>query len=87
MSGDFIRRESLGLTDFEIIMCDGDYKEGLKLLLEKIENAPAADVVEVLHGRWEQVGSIIPMYECNQCHSFSLGGNFCPNCGAKMDGG
>ena len=30
----------LGLTDFEIVMCNGDYKEALKMLLEKIEKAP-----------------------------------------------
>lgn len=48
---DYIRRSDLGLTDFEIIMCDGDYKEGIKILLEKIEKAPAADVVEVVRCR------------------------------------
>lgn len=42
-----IDADNLGLTDFEIAMCDGDYKEALKLLLKKIENAPTADVVPV----------------------------------------
>ena len=45
---DYIARSKLGLSDFEIIMCNGDYKEALKILLEKIEKAPAADVVEVV---------------------------------------
>ena len=39
--GDLIDRSKLGLTDFEIIMCNGDYKEALKMLLQKIEDAPA----------------------------------------------
>ncbi len=39
--GDLIERKAVCLTDFEIAMCDGDYKEGMKMLLEKIESAPA----------------------------------------------
>ena len=52
---DYIARSKLGLSDFEIIMCNGDYKEALKMLLEKIEKAPAADVVERRTGKWEEV--------------------------------
>lgn len=38
---DCIRRSDIGLTDFEIIMCKGDYREALKILLEKIAKAPS----------------------------------------------
>ena len=38
--GDLIDGSKIGLTDFEIVMCNGDYKEGLKLLVDKIDNAP-----------------------------------------------
>lgn len=38
-----IDADLLGLTDMEIIMCDGDYKEALKMLLDKIEHAPTID--------------------------------------------
>jgi len=38
--GNLIERKAICLTDFEIAMCDGDYKEGMKMLLEKIESAP-----------------------------------------------
>lgn len=38
--GDLIDRSKIGLTDFEIVMCHGDFKQGLKRLSEKIENAP-----------------------------------------------
>lgn len=41
-SEDCIDRSKLGLTDFEIVMCDGDYKEAFKMLLDKIEKAPNA---------------------------------------------
>ena len=38
-----IDADLLGLTDMEIIMCDGDYKEALKMLLDKIEHVPTID--------------------------------------------
>ena len=38
--GDLIERKAICLTDFEIAMCNGDYKELVKMLLEKIESAP-----------------------------------------------
>jgi len=77
--GDFISREAA---------LDAQNKSmNLAECRKRLERLPAADVVEVKHGRWKQVGSIIPMYECDQCHTITLGGNFCPSCGAKMDGG
>ena len=45
--GRLIDADQLGLTDFEIVMCDGDYKKGLKMLCEKIENAPTILDAEV----------------------------------------
>ena len=42
---DCIDRKALGLTDFEILMCDGDYKKALELLLKKIEDAPSVQPV------------------------------------------
>ena len=38
-----IDADLLGLTDMEIIMCDGDYKEALKMLIDKIEHAPTIE--------------------------------------------
>ena len=50
---------------------------------------PAADVATVRHGRWimhdDEFGLTC---ECSACHIETMGdGNYCPNCGAKMDGG
>lgn len=45
--GKLIDADKLGLTDFEIVMCDGDYKKVLKMLCEKIENAPTILDAEV----------------------------------------
>ena len=33
-----IDADKIGLTDFEIIMCQGDYREAFKMLLDKINN-------------------------------------------------
>ena len=37
-----IDADKIGLTDFEIVMCNGDYKEAFKMLLNKISNQPTA---------------------------------------------
>ena len=38
--GDLVDRSKLGLTDFEIVMCDGNFKQALEMLLKKIGDAP-----------------------------------------------
>ena len=55
---------------------------------KKVLNIPASDVVEVRHGRWKSRISW-GCYVCSEC-SFENDRayyTFCPNCGAKMDGG
>lgn len=66
-----------------------------------IRDMPAADVAPVVHGRWiswEKAGNFVPSpdrHECSVCHDaaqvlvngFELLSDYCPNCGAKMDGG
>lgn len=45
------------------------------------------DAVEVVHGRWNPCGSC--GYRCSKCDfwvTFRSLNNYCPNCGAKMDG-
>ena len=63
-------------------------------VLREVSDAPAADVAPVVHGRWERV---IPSksaakwstkVSCSNCHSAGYAHHkYCPNCGAKMDGG
>lgn len=50
--------------------------------------APAVDPHE--HGRWREVGITMEYhhYTCSACkHNVKSPGRFCPNCGARMDGG
>lgn len=65
-----------------------EYAYAAEQLLDEI---PAADVVPVVHGVWGRVNKIDPIsgYRCSKCRrivGFDLT-PYCPNCGAKMDGG
>ena len=73
------------------------FDRGLDRAQRAILDAPAADVAQVRHGRWvdrivdenEVIQPWMKRYYCSECLE---DGNqswfkFCPNCGAKMDGG
>ena len=56
-----------------------------------IDAQPAADVVEVRHGRWEPGNPICPVCGENKFKDLDADvwadwqPKFCPNCGARMD--
>lgn len=86
-----IDAEQIGLTDMEIIMCDGNYKKALEMLIDKIANAPTIEVPQRMKGKWIlHIDNLFPVestMECNQCHEHqpvTIDDNFCPNCGADM---
>ena len=61
---------------------------------EYLYELPAADVAPVVHGRWihdgRRVESGIDWCHCSECgksDNFCARTNYCPKCGAKMDGG
>lgn len=60
---------------------------------DDVESAPTVDAVEVVHGRWieQEKYTFGTMYDCSICGTRILDNghswNYCPNCGAKMDGG
>ena len=69
--------------------------KGLNPLWE-LRDVPAADVVPVVHGRWEYDLPTINTYgqlRCSICNWWTLDPSvdrsysYCPNCGAKMGGG
>ena len=55
-----------------------------------LQNLPAADVVEVRHGRWEPGNPICPVCGENKFKDLDADvwadwqPKFCPNCGARM---
>ena len=48
-----IDADKIGLTNFEILVCNGDYKEALKMILEKIEKAPTVCDIEQIRAEIE----------------------------------
>ena len=89
---DYIRRQAaIDIVEFEC----GEWSGLARTIVEAIKSIPAADVVPVVHAYW------IPQKEnhefkevwmkCSACgypvSRWTGNTNFCPNCGAKMDGG
>lgn len=88
------------LKDWDLFQCkelekgkpwDGHTSKDVRRLL----SIPAADVAPVVHGRWEyipQTLNTLSQFRCPFCRWWSLDPsidgayNYCPNCGAKMDG-
>ena len=66
-----------------------DFVSGIEMVLEYAKNIPAADVAPVRHGRWIDAREYCGDYMCSNCEALygTNKFNYCPNCGAKMDGG
>lgn len=64
-------------------------------LIDSISKLPATDVAPVRHGWWvhEHISEGYAWVMCSECeaviHKILINKrlNYCPNCGAKMDGG
>ena len=91
---DCIRRKDIGLTDIEILLCNGSYKEALKMILDKVEKAPSV-IPQHQTAYWRVVsdgyGDNISLCECSKCKDTvwvykdaDRKWNYCPNCGARM---
>ena len=69
----------------ESLIADPILKMAVNAVLNK---TPRVDAVEVVHGRWEKFGYD---FRCSACGVYQCGHyigmtNYCPNCGAKMEG-
>ena len=65
----------------------------IKAFLTVIKSAPTVDAEPVRHGRWNEIEDNVTehLMECSVCnewimHHHNYVSNYCPNCGAKMDG-
>ena len=71
-------------------ICPGADEPTVKNVFAIVMHAPAADVVEVVHGKWEPGNPICPV--CGESKFKDLDADvwadwqpkFCPNCGARM---
>ena len=98
---EYIEREALCkiLENWRDAHADVDDEQGCGLLEDviwEVDAQPAADVAPVVHGNWEyipQTLNTLSQFRCPVCGWWSLDPsidgayNYCPNCGAKMDGG
>ena len=101
MTEEYISRKSvrdaiaaLSIERFELTPAYRLYVEALDNVDKKVVKIPAADVEPVRHGKWIIKDKHI--YQCNRCGNYldirGLNGgrgdaNYCPNCGARTDGG
>lgn len=67
---------------------------GLSMALQRLDGFPQMDVVPVVHARWQNRSC--GYANCSRCGwehpekdkaGYYVAHNYCPNCGAKMDGG
>ena len=79
----------------EIDNCDFESMLDYDAICEQIIQAPTIDAVEVVHGEWVQIGydKAMDRITCSVCKEYwnicdndTETFNYCPNCGAKMDG-
>lgn len=63
---------------------------------DALQDCPGVDAVPVVHGRWIDEGAYVTaaygsldVYQCSNCNqeiTIDDYDNYCPNCGARMDG-
>lgn len=88
MAKEYIEREAAiaAVECTEVIV--GDW------IRNNIQKIPAADVAPVVRGRWKksyadhEAFGVRPFFRyCSECHEATVYQyNYCPNCGAKMEG-
>ena len=88
MSDEYIEKEDAIQSIIAHDLVGGDARGWAEYLLE---NTSTADVAPVRHGRWTHITfNELTLTRCSKC-GFQQSGlfepNYCPNCGAKMDGG
>ena len=60
---------------------------------QALASVPVADVAPVVHGRWERRRNVWYCTNCGKGYKITYGAvaanmhNYCPHCGAVMDGG
>ena len=97
---EYIKREAaikaIEKADYTLIANDADSCKA-DYLREIIESVPSSDVAPVVHGRWDESKEHFYLmngckewinFYCSECDAPNNSPtDYCPNCGAKMDGG
>ena len=82
---EYIERDAL-IDDLDAAAKHGGMGAIIAQTLQRyVKRAPAADVAPVRHGRRVDYSGFY--CRCSQCEgTLPVCSNYCPNCGAKMDG-
>ena len=75
-------------------LCRVIFEDDFKRAIKKIPKGIIVDVAPVRHGRWEKQRGIYSCSECGMTCPYDVQAdvieywacNYCPNCGAKMEG-
>lgn len=84
--------EDIGLTPERCAELAKADRAGRLAVLSEVDDTPAADVVPVRHGQWEQfrlgADDYVLRLRCSCCRKvvYERGFHFCPGCGADMRG-
>ncbi len=90
---EYIEREAVWneLERLDNYIPDSERSRTLDDVAFAVDSIPAADVRPERHGYWEKDKEGI--FQCSECKRLAVPtqysqhlGNYCPNCGAKMDG-
>lgn len=97
MTEEYIRRadimQQFTASDMQKKLRSGSGEDAYAAFLKIANDAPAADVTPAQHGEWiSDDGDVL--FHCSECETQistswkyeDLNWNYCPECGAKMDG-
>ena len=91
---EYIEREAIEKAFAEEIRTNylDDYAKGFQAALLAVMSIPIADVAPVRHGRWINENFYTHCSACGKMAIYDKYGqefesDYCPHCGAKMDGG
>lgn len=94
-----LRRQLLLLAERHAALGNVRVAQDYNWAITVLDGAPSGDVAPVIHGEWrhsryEDCSESFELVKCSNCSHeayamaiYVRGGNYCPNCGAKMDGG
>ena len=85
-ANDFLK--ALNERPLDFLDVGGDFGYFDETIDSVVDEQPSVDAVEVVHGRWIDAREYCGDYMCSNCDALygTNKFNYCPDCGAKMDG-
>ena len=88
-----LKRRLERFEEFMVEFGNVEAAKATRAIIKGLKIMPTVDAVEVVHGRWEKA-EYHGFLRCSECKDVYIDDtwvadgkwNYCPNCGAKMDG-